>query len=216
VIGEIFDVVMAEGGDQRTSNVQTTLIPAGGSAIVEFKLDVPANYILVDHSIFRTFNKGALGMLRVDGPENKDIYSGKQDDRIYLPEGGAVQFVAGAPPSPPRANLSFEERVAEGQRVYRQNCLPCHQENGMGIPAAFPPLAGSDFLAADKQRSISIVLRGLQGKIEVNGKTYDGVMPALQLNDHDVANVLTYVHNSWGNKGGMITPDDVKTMRDVR
>ncbi len=70
VIGEIFDKVWIEGGDLINTNVQTTLIPAGGAAIVEFKVDVPGTFILVDHSIFRAFNKGALGMLNVEGEEN--------------------------------------------------------------------------------------------------------------------------------------------------
>jgi nitrite reductase (NO-forming) len=77
VIGEIFDKVRVEGGDVVNANVQTTLVPAGGSAITEFKVEVPGTLILVDHSIFRTFNKGSLGMLKVEGPEDKAIYSGK-------------------------------------------------------------------------------------------------------------------------------------------
>ena len=60
--------------------MQTTLIPAGGAAIVEFHIEVPGSYVLVDHSIFRAFNKGALAILKVDGPENKAIYSGKEVD----------------------------------------------------------------------------------------------------------------------------------------
>ncbi len=67
VIGEIFDKVWFEGGTRFQENVQTTLIPAGGAAIVEFRIEVPGTYILVDHSIFRAFNKGALAMLKVGG-----------------------------------------------------------------------------------------------------------------------------------------------------
>ena len=68
VIGEIFDTVYAEGGTAVVQkNVQTTIIPAGGSAIVEFRLEVPGTYILVDHALLRAFNKGALGMLKVEG-----------------------------------------------------------------------------------------------------------------------------------------------------
>ncbi|MGJ8663125.1 MAG: copper-containing nitrite reductase, partial [Marinicella sp.] len=67
VIGEIFDKVYVEGGSLINNNVQSTMVPAGGSAIVEFKLDVPGDFILVDHSIFRAFNKGALGILQVSG-----------------------------------------------------------------------------------------------------------------------------------------------------
>lgn len=73
VIGEIFDKVHIEGGDLINENVQTTLVPAGGAAIVEFKVDVPGTFILVDHSIFRAFNKGALGMLKVEGKENAKV-----------------------------------------------------------------------------------------------------------------------------------------------
>jgi nitrite reductase (NO-forming) len=80
VIGEVFDKVYVEGGSTVNTNVQTTLVPAGGSAIVEFKCDVPGTYILVDHSIFRTFHKGTIGMLKVTGKENKTIYSGKESE----------------------------------------------------------------------------------------------------------------------------------------
>ncbi len=93
VIGEIFDTLYSEGGDAVSHDVQTTLIPAGGSAVVDFTVQVPGTYILVDHSIFRAFNKGALGMLKVEGPENLTIYSGRQADAVYKP--------GGAPPAQP-------------------------------------------------------------------------------------------------------------------
>lgn len=83
VIGEIFDKVYTEGGSKYQENVQTTLVPAGGSAIVEFKADVPGNFVLVDHSIFRTFHKGTLGILKVDGEKNPSIYSGQQSEAEY-------------------------------------------------------------------------------------------------------------------------------------
>lgn len=86
VIGEIFDKVYIEGGSKINTNVQTTLIPSGAATIVEFKTEVPGTYILVDHSIFRTFHKGSLGMLKVTGPENKTIYSGKQSESPYNPK----------------------------------------------------------------------------------------------------------------------------------
>lgn len=75
LIGEIFDKVYLEGGDAINHNVQTTIVPAGGSAIVEFKVDVPGEYVLVDHSIFRAFNKGAIGKLKVTGEPNPKIYN---------------------------------------------------------------------------------------------------------------------------------------------
>lgn len=216
VIGEIFDAVMAEGGDQRTNNVQTTLIPAGGSAIVEFKLDVPANYILVDHAIFRTFNKGALGILKVEGKEDALVYSGRQQEGIYHPEGGALQTlprgdnakIAAAP-----ADRSKEERLHLGKRMFESICFACHQKEGQGVPNAFPPLAKSDYLMADRARAIRTVLSGQQGKITVNGVEYNGVMPAQNLTDDEVANVITYVMNSWGNQADMVTSTEVAKVR---
>lgn len=90
VIGEIFDKVYIEGGSKYQENVQTTLIPAGGSAIVEFEVDVPGNFVLVDHSIFRAFHKGALGILKVEGEENPDIFTGQQHD-IEYPDAGVAE-----------------------------------------------------------------------------------------------------------------------------
>ncbi len=69
---------------QPAHNIQTTLVPAGGSSIVEFKVDVPGTFVIVDHSLFRAFNKGALGMLKVEGQDDKSIYSGKEVDETYL------------------------------------------------------------------------------------------------------------------------------------
>jgi len=213
VIGEIFDLVHGEGGSEANQrNVQTTLVPAGGAAIVEFKVDVPGTFLLVDHSIFRAFNKGALAMLTVGGEEDATIYSGQQAEGIYLPEGGAVQAIAGPRAAPARA-LSLAERVAAGGRIYEQNCAACHQLTGQGIPGAFPPLAGSDYLLADKKRGIQAILHGLQGELVVNGRTYTGVMPALQLSDEEIASVLSYVLNSWGNQGGSVEPQQVREQR---
>lgn len=74
VIGEIFDRVYVDGGTTINENVQTTSIPAGGAAIVEFKVDVPGDYVLVDHAIFRAFHKGAIGKLKVTGEDNPKIF----------------------------------------------------------------------------------------------------------------------------------------------
>jgi nitrite reductase (NO-forming) len=210
VIGEIFDNVYTEGGTEpNQKNVQTTLIPAGGSAIVDFKVEVPSTLILVDHSIFRTFNKGALGMLKVEGPENKEIYSGKQEDTVYLPEGSAIQRMKTESQDAPKAKTK-EEKIAIGERVYNTNCAACHMKEGQGVPKVFPPLAKSDYLNSDKQRAIKILLNGLSGEITVNGEKYNNVMPHLELSDDDVANVLTYVYNKWGNNGFEVALEEVK------
>lgn len=212
VIGEIFDKVNVEGGSAINENVQTTLVPAGGAAMAEFKLDVPGNFIMVDHSIFRAFNKGALGMMQVSGPEDKIVYSGKVAENVYLPEGSAVQVMPNGHPKVTAKNK--EEQMLYGQRVYEANCQACHQGSGQGIPGAFPPLAASDFLNEDHDRAIDVVLHGLKGPIKVNGQAFDSIMPAMRLSDEDTANVLTYVLNSWDNKGGEITPDEVAERRE--
>lgn len=212
VIGEIFDKVYVEGGKLVNENVQTTLVPAGGSAIVEAKLDTTGTFILVDHSIFRAFNKGALGMLKVDGEKNVEVYSGKTKDGIYQPEGGVIQEIgAEAPKQIPAKTL--EERVAGGKRIYDSSCFACHQANGQGLPGAFPPLAKSDFLNKDKNRAISAVIHGLDGAVTVNGKEFNSVMPAQVLSDEDAANVLTYVYSIWGNSKKVVTPEEVKAVR---
>lgn len=207
VIGEIFDKVYVEGGKLINHDVQTTLIPPGGASIVEFKVEAPGTLVLVDHAIFRAFNKGALGMLKVTGEENSNVYSGTIQEGIYLPEGSAIQSMPGnneAPEAPEASNLT--EQIEFGKRLYARTCQACHQEEGQGIPNAFPPLANADYLNADVDRAISIVLHGKTGEITVNGKTYNSVMTAQTLTDEQVANVLTYVYSSWGNNGTVVTP----------
>ena len=215
VIGEIFDKVYTEGGSLANQhNVQTTLVPAGGSAMVDMKLEVPGTFIIVDHSIFRAFNKGALGMLAVEGAENKTVYSGKQNDVVYLPEGGGIQSIAPDVPAAVERELPRAELLARGAQVYNANCAACHQLGGQGITGAFPPLAASDYLMANKERAIGIVLNGLNGPVTVNGAAYNGVMPAVQLSNTDVAAVLSYVRTSFGNKAtDLVTLSEVKKVR---
>ncbi|MGG7035161.1 MAG: copper-containing nitrite reductase [Flavobacterium sp.] len=215
VIGEIFDDVYIEGGDMVNKNVQTTLIPAGGSAIVDFKVDVPGTFILVDHSIFRAFNKGALGMLKVEGPEDKTIYSGTIQEGVYLPEGGGIQSMPKAKATEKsQVALTVPQQIAAGKSIYGKTCFACHQSEGQGVPTVFPPLAKSDFLNADPNRAIKAVLKGLSGEITVNGKKYNNVMTSQNLTDDEVANVLTYVYNSWGNNKTVVTPAMVKSVRN--
>ena len=213
VIGEIFDKVYQEGNTSLAAhNVQTTMIPAGGSAVAEFKVNVPGTYILVDHSLTRAFNKGALGMLKVSGEEDKLVYSGKISDEVYLPEGTGMRVTEQAQRAAPAAK-SKAERIKQGEIIYNTNCAACHQPTGVGIPQAFPPLANSDFLNADKIRAIKTVTGGLQGKVTVNGQDYNGVMPSWSLIDEDISNVMTFIYNSWGNAGHEVTPEDVKQNR---
>ncbi|TGK87521.1 nitrite reductase, copper-containing [Leptospira noumeaensis] len=210
VIGEIFDHVYTEGGIlPNQKNVQTTLIPAGGSAIVDFKVEVPGTLILVDHSIFRTFNKGSLGMLKVEGEPNSTVYSGKQDDTVYLPEGPAIQRMV-TEVKPKTSAKTPKEILANGERVYKSVCAACHMKEGQGVPGVFPPLAKSDYLNADKFRAIQVLQKGLSGPITVNGQKYNNVMPHLELTKEEIASVLSYVYNNWGNKGIMVSESEIK------
>ncbi|MGZ5278458.1 MAG: copper-containing nitrite reductase [Pseudobdellovibrionaceae bacterium] len=212
VIGEIFDKVYVEGGTKTVNeNVQTTLVPAGGSTIVDYKIDTSGAYILVDHSIFRTFNKGSLGIMNAEGADNKEIYSGKTMDTVYLPEGGAAQSIN------EKAEVlkatTLKERIAMGKVTYGANCAACHQADGKGVANVFPPLFKSDYLNADKTRAISVVKNGLSGPITVNGTKFTSVMPALGMSDDDIANVLTYVYSTWGNSKKSVTPAEVKAVK---
>ncbi|TDR23384.1 cytochrome D1 domain-containing protein [Marinicella litoralis] len=106
-------------------------------------------------------------------------------------------------------------QIAAGEKIYQTYCTACHQANGQGLAGAFPPLAQSDYLLADKNRAISTVIGGLSGEITVNGKTYNAVMPNLSyLKDEEVANVVTYVMNSWGNQGFQVSTAEVMAARN--
>jgi nitrite reductase (NO-forming) len=216
VIGEIFDKVWFEGGTRFQENVQTTLIPSGGAAIMDFHIEVPGSYVLVDHSIFRAFNKGALAILKADGPENKEIYSGKEVDAMYLGDRAQpnLQAVAVAADAHATGTLTKEDQVKAGQALFAGTCSTCHQGNGEGLQGVFPPLAKSSVLKENPKRIVDIMLHGLSGPITVNGQQFNSVMPPMtQLTDDEVANIGTYVLNSWGNPGGQIHKEDVAERR---
>jgi mono/diheme cytochrome c family protein len=118
----------------------------------------------------------------------------------------------GVPP-PPGAAKSKAEKIQSGKRLFASVCAACHQPSGRGLPNMFPPLAGSDYLNADKNRAIKIVIFGRQGEVVVNGQKFNNNMPLFPLSDDNIANVLTYVYNSFGNSGFEVTPDEVKVLR---
>ena len=208
VIGEIFDRVHVEGGSLMNENVQTTLIPAGGAAIVEFKVDVPGSYVLVDHSIFRAFNKGALGLLVAKGEENRKIYA-KNEPTPYVSD----LKISTTPKDDAIVNKTKEQQIADGKVIYTKTCVACHQAQGQGMEGAFPLLAKSDFLNADVDRAIDIVLHGKQGEVTVNGKKYNSVMTPQPLSVQEVADVLTYVYNTWDNSKKVVTPEMVQKIK---
>src|SRR6267378_4762793 len=112
------------------------------------------------------------------------------------------------------AELSASEAQSRrGKLLYLQNCVICHQSSGQGSPGVFPPLAKSDFLMNDKKRSILGLVQGLSGTVVVNGKSYNGAMPPALLDDGKVADVLTYVRNSFGNSGEAVSSEEVAKVR---
>lgn len=112
-----------------------------------------------------------------------------------------------------KPKFDLKASMARGQEIYIAQCLACHQSEGEGIADLYPPLAKSDYLMADKKRSIQQVLHGITGEIKVNGKTYNGEMAAFDLTNQEVSDVLNYVRNSWGNKGAAITPEEAAAVR---
>jgi glucose/arabinose dehydrogenase len=106
--------------------------------------------------------------------------------------------------------------VAGGEKIYSVYCGTCHQRNGQGASGRFPPLAGTPWVTGDKNKLITIVLNGLEGRIVVNGEPYDNMMPQHSfLNDVEVANVLTYVRQNFGNKASAVSAEEVAAVRKV-
>ena len=104
--------------------------------------------------------------------------------------------------------------MTKGKEIYAL-CLACHQDNGEGLPGAFPPLAGSDYMLEDVNRTIKTILNGTSSAITVNGIKYPGntMTKFNNLSDEDIAAVTSYVLNSWGNYGGLVTADMVASNR---
>jgi nitrite reductase (NO-forming) len=166
-------------------------------------------------------------MLKVEGAENQLVYSGKEVDAVYLGKAAAggdsekrvaelkaavAEEIKG---NPKIATLTKEIQIEKGKGVYMQTCFVCHQVNGEGVPAQIPPLAKSDFLAKlSNEDAIHTVIAGRTGEMIVNGKKYNGTMTPLNyLSDDQIANVLTYVRNSFGNEGAPVTMEEVKKVR---
>jgi len=136
--------------------------------------------------------------------------------RILLALFGLGLLGADAPKAEPAAKPDVEA-LARGQAVYMRTCVACHQPNGKGIPAVFPPLEGSDWLDGDMTFLSKIVLRGLQGPVTVNGVAYNSVMAPLAdtLKDPEIADVLNYVRTTYGKGGPLATPEIVKAAREA-
>lgn len=132
--------------------------------------------------------------------------NGKSDNGQQKNNRDTVEKTAEAP-------VLTKEMLA-GQKVYEEHCLTCHQSNGGGVPNLNPPLKGTEYVLGEKNRLISIVLKGSNEGLEIDGETFDNAMPPHNfLSDDEVAQVLSYVRNSFGNEADTVTTEEVKTVR---
>jgi len=144
-----------------------------------------------------------------NSPESLALTDEERQTIVNWVDNGGLRGV----PPPPGAAKSKAEKIELGRRLFTSICAACHQPTGMGLPKMFPPLAGSDFLNADKNRAIQTVIFGRQGEVVVNGQKFNNNMPSFPLTDDNIANVLTYVYNSFGNSGLEVAPEEVKALR---
>jgi mono/diheme cytochrome c family protein len=105
------------------------------------------------------------------------------------------------------------EEKPPGQIVFENLCLNCHQPDGNGLPGIYPPIAKSEWVTRDADRLIEIIIRGAQGRITVNGKPFNNIMPPSGLDDQRIADVLTYVRSHFGNAAAPINPEQVQNIR---
>jgi mono/diheme cytochrome c family protein len=107
--------------------------------------------------------------------------------------------------------IAATSSAAAGQKIYGANCSACHGASGAGLPGEFPPLAGNPMVTGSPDKVIAAVRNGLTGAMTVNGKTYSGAMPAWKgkLSNSDIADVITYIRSSWGNKADAVTETQV-------
>ncbi|HLZ54374.1 MAG TPA: c-type cytochrome [Verrucomicrobiae bacterium] len=154
-----------------------------------------------------TYYKEAMPV--ANSPESLALSEEERATIVKWVDNGGLRGV----PPPPGVAKSKTERIDMGKRLFTSVCAACHQPTGRGLPNVFPPLAGSDFLNADKNRAIQTVIFGRQGEVVVNGLKFNNSMPSFPLTDQDIANVLTFVYNSFGNSGLEVTPAEVKSLR---
>jgi mono/diheme cytochrome c family protein len=154
---------------------------------------------------------GLLGLLLYWGCYYVDDHGGAFNELVYAPyttTNELAGLVAGG----------GDEDLKLGMVKYQQICMPCHQESGMGVPNQFPPLVASEWvLAPGPGRLIRITQTGVTGPLKVKGAEWNLTMPPMgaTLNDKELAAVLYYIRNTWGNKASKVTPEQVKAVRGV-
>ena len=140
------------------------------------------------------------------------------DNKVVAKIQAAAAPAPSAAPAVPAAAGAFvkasDDQMKRGAAVYARTCIACHQPTGMGLPPVFPPIANAPIVVGNPELPIKFILQGLMGPITVGGMTYNSMMPPVPgVSDGDVADVLTYVRQSFGNKGNPVSADQVKAVR---
>lgn len=110
--------------------------------------------------------------------------------------------------------VRLKQYYAQGAKLYTTYCVACHQQDGAGLASLYPPLAGSDYLLEDIARAACIIRNGQFEEIVVNGVSYHQMMPSLPISDIEIAEVLTYITNTWGNRSGLVEVKEVEEWID--
>lgn len=227
-IGLVVRLLSPVGGDPRLVPIPVLLLLVAPGALLalsnQFRADYPRPGRAADSALVSARYSGA--------------WSGECNTWIQSPFSGAVYCSSPAlgwsnqsaydafAPKPVTADpdfAGFDQKSADekqallmkkGAEVYATNCQACHQADGVGTPGVFPPLANDPVAnGGSVDEHIGVILKGLQGK-EINGVVYSGAMtPWAQLTDDQIASVVTYERNSWGNAGGMVEPTQVAALR---
>ncbi|MDE3124735.1 MAG: cytochrome c [Bacteroidota bacterium] len=115
---------------------------------------------------------------------------------------------------PPNQNNGIKASIQRGEKVYNKVCLPCHMADGGGVPNMNPPLIQTSYVLGNKTTLISIVLHGMTDRVAIDGDYYSNNMaPHNDLTDQQIADVLTFIRNSFGNKASAVIPSEVKAIR---
>ena len=113
--------------------------------------------------------------------------------------------------------ITKSENYKNGKEVYNKVCLSCHMEDGAGVPHLNPPLIKTSYVSGNKTKLIQIVLKGMNERVKIEDESYSNVMAShADLSDQQIADVLTYIRNSFGNKYGIVTATEVKAARELK
>ncbi len=114
------------------------------------------------------------------------------------------------------SDTGVDDFMTRGEKVFKKECLACHQADGSGVPMMFPPITESEIINGENDQLILLVLNGLKGPIEIKGEQYNSIMPPMKdhLDDQEIADLLSYLRSSFGNSADKITPSEVAKMRE--